>query len=178
MCDECRKFAEGMLKSATRPSVSQEGPGWRAPSAIIPKFKFALAHLPHDMTFSHACGRKPEEVKASNGFDPAFAREICYSGDTGEHEHWFDRMTFAAVANENRQMSKVAAMQGYGTDEKGMGDQYVYEFKAPRGTLVRSTNGAFAGEVCFPEPIPYSWITKIQQVTVVKGVKTFVPQSL
>jgi len=163
MCEECRNFAESMVRSAQRggPQV-----GARAATSVIQKTNFRLVRLPADMTFSHATSRTPEETLASNGFDPAYSSEICYSGDTGAHEHWFDRMTFAAQASPGRRLSKVAEMQGYGTDKiKDGGHQYVYEFEAPQGTTVRSTAGAFAGEICFPEIIPYAWITKIHQVT-------------
>lgn len=169
MCDSCRSFAESMVRSAQRggPQI-----GARAATTVIAKSNFMLARLPRDMEFSHACSRPLDEVQGTDGFDPAYSSEICYSGDTGEHEHWFDRMMFAAVKKENRILSKVAELQGYGTDKLAQGGhQYVYEFRAPRGTTVRSTRGGFDGEVCFPEPIPFSWITKVYQVVQPAGGK-------
>jgi hypothetical protein len=179
MCDDCRNFALGMVRSAARggPQV-----GSKAPTTVIAKFNFRMARLPTKMLFSHASSRTPEETKLANGFDPAYSSEICYSGDTGTHERWYDRMMFAAKADPKRLLSKVAEVQGYGTDkiEQG-GHQYTYEFEAPQGTLVRSTAGGFDGEVCFPEPIPYSWITRIHQVVQVTKInpkKNFIPIDL
>ncbi len=170
MCDECRELAQSMINSVARAGAVQVA-GWRAPTEIIPKTLFKTVRLPVDMTFSHACGRKPAEVKATDGFDPAFSTEIAYSNDQGDHEHWCDRMTFAAQPRPGKILTKVAELQGYGTDSKGKGAVFAYQFIAPRGTLVRSTKGAFAGEVCFPDPIPYAWISRIDEVKVIKGVQ-------
>lgn len=162
MCEQCRSFAEGMVRSAQRggPQI-----GAKPATTVIAKSKFKLTRLPRDMSFSHACSRALEEVRRTDGFDPAYSSEICYSGDTGEHEHWFDRMTFAAASKVGRPLSKVAEVQGYGTDTlKDGGHQYTYEFNAPLGTTVRSTNGEFLGEICFPNSIPFVWITNVHQV--------------
>ncbi len=170
MCDECRRFAESMVRSAM--TNTPENPvGYRAPTEVIAKSNFKVTRLPTDMSFTHACGRTVDEVRKSDGFDPAYSSEICYSNDSGPHEHWFDRMTFAAKAQEGRVLSKVADMQGYGTDRKGEGTQYAYKFTAPRGTQVRSTRGKFDGEICFPEPIPWSWIDEVHEVQIGKGHK-------
>ena len=170
MCEECRNFAQSMVRSAQRggPQI-----GARAATTVIPKNNFSLTRLPKDMFFTHACSRSLAEVQATDGFDPAYSSEICYNGDTVPHEHWFDRMTFAAEKDPDRWLSKVADVQGYGTDKLAVGGhQYTYEFMAPRGTIVRSTRGGFAGEVCFPEPIPFSWVTNVHQVTQVVPAKT------
>jgi hypothetical protein len=180
MCDGCRQSALSMVASA------MAGPaqvGSRAPTTVIAKSNFRLTHLPGGMTFSHATSRTPAETYAAGGFDPAYSSEICYSGDAGpDHERWFDRMTFAARAQPGRLLSKVAEVQGYGTDKLDQGGhQYVYEFTAPAGTIVRSTHGAFAGEICFPEPIPYAWITRIHQVVQPGrggGKRAFIPVPL
>jgi hypothetical protein len=180
MCEECREFALSMVRSAGRggPQI-----GSRAPTAVIPKFNLRITRLPTKMLFSHASSRTPAETKLANGFDPAYSSEICYSGDTNPgHERWYDRMMFAAKAAEGRLLSKVAEAQGYGTDKISEGGhQYTYEFEAPQGTIVRSTAGAFAGEVCFPELIPYAWITRIHQVVQVTQTnpkKNFIPIDL
>lgn len=139
----------------------------KAPQVVIAKQRFRYAVLYTDMMFTHATSRTPEETKNSDGFDPAFSREICYNGDEDPlHEHWCDRMIFAAQWSEGKEpLSKIAQIQGFGTDrlEEG-GHQYAYIFRAPKGTVVRSTGGGFDGEVCFPEPIPYEWIIAIYRV--------------
>jgi hypothetical protein len=83
MCDSCRSFAESMVRSAQRggPQI-----GARAATTVIAKSNFMLAHLPRDMEFSHACSRPLDEVRGTDGFDPAYSSEICYSGDTGRIE--------------------------------------------------------------------------------------------
>jgi len=163
MCESCRNFALSMVSSAQR---GGQQIGSRAPTSVIPKFNFKLTRLPTSMLFSHACSRSPEDVQSTGGFDPAFSSEICYNGDTDAgHERWYDRMMFAAQKREGRWLSKVAELRGYGTETLAQGGhQYTYEFEAPAGTIVRSTDGGFDGEVCFPEPIPYAWITYIHEV--------------
>lgn len=152
MCIKCEAFADGMLKSATRAGAQV---GSRAPESIIPKSNFLLTSLPHPMRFTHASARTQEETVISKGFDPAYSKEICYSGDNGDnHVQWFDRLIFAAVGGAP--VSKIAQVQGFGP--------YFYDFIAPKGTLVRSTNGALKGEVGFPEPIPYDWITSMRYI--------------
>ncbi|MGX9963756.1 hypothetical protein ACVFYP_10530 [Roseomonas sp. F4] len=177
MCEECRKSALGMVSTAQRlkdeplPAFAQGH--YRPPSEVIPKFNFRYVRLPTSTTFAHANGRPPEEIKASGGLDPAFSTEICYSGDSGVHERWFDRLVFAARWDPNgtRVLSKVAEMQGYGTDAQGKGDVFNYIFEAPAGTLIRSTNGSLNGEVCFPEVIPWAWIVSVRKVSRAGGGK-------
>jgi hypothetical protein len=179
MCEDCKKFAESMVRSAQKGAREQPLPmhsdfQYRPPETVIAKFGFKFAHLPHAMSFTHANGRPPEEIRGSGGLDPAFSKEICYNGDSYPgHEHWYDRMIFAAKLDPSRNMSKLAHMQGFGTDERGFGPQYVYEFTAPAGTLVRSTAGAFNGEICFPETIPWAWIDKVSRADTNKGKKTY-----
>lgn len=178
MCEDCRRTAESMVRSAQSkkdvPLPDWVGGLYRPPSTVIPKFNFEFVRLPTEMVFSHANGIPKDTIKGSGGLDPAMSSEICYSGDTDPgHVHWFDRLVFAAKPREGRPLSKVAELQGYGTDAQGKGTQWVYEFKAPQGTLVRSTKGSLQGEVCFPEPIPYKWITKvIQLVPGAKGTRS------